>query len=156
MNSKSRRIEEQFAKISDDDSGVISSDSGDSRDECSEAAQYVNQLIARMNGGDQNQGEASLLSPDPIHDPLDDPQPELESFCEADRSVAVSEESIVSTQVRKPQRPIVMEADLERLREAANISATGHLNSFETKTAIFIDLFISDPRCQPVFCYRLR
>ncbi|MCP4191446.1 MAG: hypothetical protein GY768_12545 [Planctomycetaceae bacterium] len=146
MNSKSRRIEEQFAQMSDDDSDAKSSDGGDSRDECSEAATYVNQLIARMNGVEQNQSAGSLLQSGPVLQPIDDQPLKAESIFESDRPVAVSEESITIPQVRKPQRPVVMEEDLERLREAANISATGHLNSFETKqlySSIYLYLILA-------------
>lgn len=126
--------------------GKVAEDSQD----CTEAVDYVNQLIARMNGlEDQEEPMATpeVMLTEPIMTAPQEPAnvesvPPTTTVRPEPRPASVHPTEPISSvtpvaapaESRKPHRPVVMAADMERLREAANISMSGALNSHETRS----------------------
>ncbi len=119
-------------------------------DRCTEAMDYVNQLIARMNEGSES-GPTTPKPPTPA--PVAKPKPpkqqqqkERPSLAQRTSSTSLkkkpeqpakSEDETTETpeekQLRIAHRPLVMAADMQRLREAVNLSMSGMLKSLDQK-----------------------
>jgi hypothetical protein len=118
----------------------------DSDHDCTEALDYVNQLIARMNGDESPPAKQPPSPPPSVIKTEPRPTETRPTTAQKPSSSVtrpkaperpskpvVKSETAEERQMRIAHRPLVMAADMQRLREAVNLSMSSTLKSLDQR-----------------------